>query len=236
MTSAPARPRAERVAHLGRVRPRMRRSTVPAQPSCSCPVESWTANDRLSPLAQGRRGSSRRGAQGTAVGVPPVRYGDGDAPVQRCDQRVSGTARRSRARSPGWCRAQRSTRRRRGGRPGRDRCIAAVYRWMPRGSQPGADTASKAWGETTRVVKIVEKLLRAGEGRVVKRLHGLAAQVNALEDDFVRLTDAELREETDRFRAGSRTARRSTTCCPRRSPPSARRPSARSASATSTSS
>jgi preprotein translocase subunit SecA len=40
-----------------------------------------------------------------------------------------------------------------------------------------------------------------GEGRVIKRLAGLADQVNALEDGFVSLTDAELREETDRFRA-----------------------------------
>jgi preprotein translocase subunit SecA len=51
------------------------------------------------------------------------------------------------------------------------------------------------------VVKIVERLLRAGEGRTLKRLEGLAAQVNALEEDFLRLTDPELREETDRFRA-----------------------------------
>jgi preprotein translocase subunit SecA len=51
------------------------------------------------------------------------------------------------------------------------------------------------------VVKIVEKLLRAGEGRTLKRLEGLAGQVNALEEDFVRLTDAELREETDKFRS-----------------------------------
>ena len=51
------------------------------------------------------------------------------------------------------------------------------------------------------MVKIVEKLLRAGEGRTLKRLQGMAAQVNALEEDFVRLTDAELREETEKFRA-----------------------------------
>ena len=50
-------------------------------------------------------------------------------------------------------------------------------------------------------MKIVEKLLRAGEGRTVKKLQGLAAQVNALEEDFVDLTDAQLREETDRFRS-----------------------------------
>jgi preprotein translocase subunit SecA len=51
------------------------------------------------------------------------------------------------------------------------------------------------------VPKIVERLLRAGEGRVLKRLSGLADQVNALEDDFIALSDAELREETDRFKA-----------------------------------
>ena len=45
--------------------------------------------------------------------------------------------------------------------------------------------------------KIVEKLLRAGEKRQVKKLHGLAMQVNALEEDFVGLTDAELRAGGD---------------------------------------
>ena len=49
--------------------------------------------------------------------------------------------------------------------------------------------------------KIVEKLLRAGEGRIVKKLHGIAAQVNSIEEDFAKLTDAELRAETDVFRA-----------------------------------
>ncbi|SDQ08879.1 preprotein translocase subunit SecA [Quadrisphaera sp. DSM 44207] len=48
---------------------------------------------------------------------------------------------------------------------------------------------------------VLERLLRAGEGRVLRRLQGLSDQVNALEDDFLRLSDAELREETDRFRA-----------------------------------
>ncbi len=48
--------------------------------------------------------------------------------------------------------------------------------------------------------KIVEKLLRAGEGRIIKKLHGIAAQVNAIEEDFEKLTDAELRAETDVFR------------------------------------
>ncbi|MEI2777160.1 MAG: preprotein translocase subunit SecA [Tetrasphaera sp.] len=49
--------------------------------------------------------------------------------------------------------------------------------------------------------KFVERLLRAGEGRTVKRLENLAAQVNAIEEDFEALTDAELRAETDKFKA-----------------------------------
>ena len=50
------------------------------------------------------------------------------------------------------------------------------------------------------MVKVFEKLLRAGEGRVVKRLEGIARQVNVLEEDFEKLTDAELRAETGVFR------------------------------------
>ena len=34
--------------------------------------------------------------------------------------------------------------------------------------------------------KIVERMLRAGEGRIIKKLSGLADQVNALEEDFAR--------------------------------------------------
>jgi preprotein translocase subunit SecA len=50
-------------------------------------------------------------------------------------------------------------------------------------------------------VKILERVLRAGEGRILKRLVRISDQVNLLEDDIKALSDAELREETDRFRA-----------------------------------
>ena len=50
------------------------------------------------------------------------------------------------------------------------------------------------------MAKVFEKLLRAGEGRVVKRLEAVARQVNVLEEDFEKLTDAELRGETDTFK------------------------------------
>ncbi|WP_404384114.1 preprotein translocase subunit SecA [Knoellia locipacati] len=51
------------------------------------------------------------------------------------------------------------------------------------------------------MVKIVEKLLRAGEGRIVKKLENIADQVNAIEEDFVAMSDEELRGMTDEFRS-----------------------------------
>ncbi len=48
--------------------------------------------------------------------------------------------------------------------------------------------------------KLFEKLLRAGEGRTLRRLEAIAQQVNALEPDFEALSDAELRAETDTFK------------------------------------
>ena len=78
-------------------------------------------------------------------------------------------------------------------------------------------------------------ILRAGEGQILRKLKRISDQVNSIEDDFVAMTDAELRALTDEFQAAATpTASASTTCCPRRSPPCARRPSARSASGTST--
>ncbi|PWD52143.1 preprotein translocase subunit SecA [Serinibacter arcticus] len=50
------------------------------------------------------------------------------------------------------------------------------------------------------MVSILDRVLRMGEGRILKKLHGIAAQVNSLEDSFTDLTDAELREETDVFK------------------------------------
>ena len=49
-------------------------------------------------------------------------------------------------------------------------------------------------------IPIIDKLLRAGEGRILKKLEGIAKQVNVIEEDFEKLTDAELRAETEVFR------------------------------------
>ncbi len=48
---------------------------------------------------------------------------------------------------------------------------------------------------------ILDKVLRIGEGRVLRKLDAIAKQVDALESSFEALSDAELREETDRFKA-----------------------------------
>src|SRR5690625_43707 len=50
------------------------------------------------------------------------------------------------------------------------------------------------------VRSILDKILRMGEGKILKTLKALTDQVNALEDSVSDLSDAELRAETDRFK------------------------------------
>jgi len=50
------------------------------------------------------------------------------------------------------------------------------------------------------VASILEKVLRLGEGRTLRRLQAYAKAVNALEEHFQELTDEELRGETAEFR------------------------------------
>ena len=47
---------------------------------------------------------------------------------------------------------------------------------------------------------MLSKLLRLGEGRMVKRLKRVADYVNSLSDDVEKLSDAELRAKTDEFK------------------------------------
>ena len=47
---------------------------------------------------------------------------------------------------------------------------------------------------------IFDKLLRAGEGKILRKLTAISGQVNAIEDDFVAMSDGELRGMTDEFR------------------------------------
>ena len=48
---------------------------------------------------------------------------------------------------------------------------------------------------------LMDRLLRFGEGKILKQLKGIANQVNSIEDDFVAMSDDELRGQTADFRA-----------------------------------
>ncbi|GHA10717.1 preprotein translocase subunit SecA [Streptomyces echinoruber] len=49
-------------------------------------------------------------------------------------------------------------------------------------------------------MSVLSKIMRAGEGKILRRLHRIADQVNSIEEDFVGLSDAELRALTDEYR------------------------------------
>ena len=46
---------------------------------------------------------------------------------------------------------------------------------------------------------IIDKLLRIGEGKILRQLETIAKAVNAIEDDFVAMSDAELQGMTKEF-------------------------------------
>src|SRR3954466_1584402 len=54
--------------------------------------------------------------------------------------------------------------------------------------------------EPTHVPAILDKILRIGEGKILRQLEAVSRAVNAIEDDFVSMTDAELRAQTDEFK------------------------------------
>ena len=47
---------------------------------------------------------------------------------------------------------------------------------------------------------ILNSVLRAGEGKILRKLKRIAEQVNSIEDDFVAMSDAELRGMTDELK------------------------------------
>ncbi|MFU8945662.1 preprotein translocase subunit SecA [Mycetocola zhadangensis] len=51
------------------------------------------------------------------------------------------------------------------------------------------------------MASVLERVLRVGEGRILKKLENLTKAVNSLEPNFAELTDEELRDETTELRA-----------------------------------
>ena len=47
---------------------------------------------------------------------------------------------------------------------------------------------------------IIDSVLRAGEGRLLRKLKRISEQINSIEDDFVAMSDADLRDLTGEFR------------------------------------
>ena len=47
---------------------------------------------------------------------------------------------------------------------------------------------------------ILDKILRIGEGKILRQLEAVARAVNAIEDDFVAMTDEELQGQTAEFK------------------------------------
>ncbi|WP_415952154.1 preprotein translocase subunit SecA [Streptomyces sp. KLOTTS4A1] len=49
-------------------------------------------------------------------------------------------------------------------------------------------------------MSVLTKLMRAGEGKILRKLHRIADQVNSIEEDFESLSDAELRALTEEYK------------------------------------
>jgi preprotein translocase subunit SecA len=50
------------------------------------------------------------------------------------------------------------------------------------------------------VPAIIDKVMRAGEGKLLRKLGRIAEQVNSIEEDVTPMSDAELRALTGQFR------------------------------------
>src|ERR1700758_2692594 len=60
--------------------------------------------------------------------------------------------------------------------------------------------SSHPQGARPEVPTILDSILRAGEGRILRQLKRIAEQINSVEEDFVAMTDADLRAMTDEFK------------------------------------
>src|SRR5229473_3671990 len=55
-------------------------------------------------------------------------------------------------------------------------------------------------GARREVPPIIDSVLRAGEGRILRKLKRISEQINSIEDDFAAMSDADLRGMTDEFK------------------------------------
>ena len=67
-------------------------------------------------------------------------------------------------------------------------------------AQPGYRAGKIRRERDDTVPAIIDNILRAGEGKTLRKLRAIVSQVNSIEDDFKALSDAELRAMTDELR------------------------------------
>src|SRR5580704_5469537 len=82
-------------------------------------------------------------------------------------------------------------------RPGHAGPAAASPTLARRPARPQPDDPQ---GARLQVPAIIDNLLRAGEGKTLRKLRTIVTHVNSVEEDFRALTDAELRAMTDELR------------------------------------
>src|SRR5216683_7149316 len=79
-----------------------------------------------------------------------------------------------------------------------------VLLWMARVGgfhpPPGLRQPSDPRGARREVPVIIDSVLRAGEGKLLRKLKRISEQVNSIEDDFTAMSDDELRGMTDELR------------------------------------
>jgi len=69
-----------------------------------------------------------------------------------------------------------------------------------RRGHPAAMRSDHPRGARREVPPIIDSVLRAGEGKILRKLKRISDQVNSIEEDFIAMSDAELRGLTDEFR------------------------------------
>jgi preprotein translocase subunit SecA len=81
--------------------------------------------------------------------------------------------------------------------------LASTRRWLvpvrPAACVVASNRSDNPQGARREVPAIVDKVLRAGEGKILRRLKRIADQVNSIEEDFAAMSDAELRALTDQY-------------------------------------
>ncbi|MCW2757570.1 MAG: preprotein translocase subunit SecA, partial [Nocardioidaceae bacterium] len=63
-----------------------------------------------------------------------------------------------------------------------------------------AATDFRATAPGSSTLTLIDRVLRIGEGKILRQLEGISRAVNAIEDDFVAMSDDELRGMTEEFR------------------------------------